>query len=110
MDAGWDLEAKAVMKQFTLDNAAITGNNINIEAVQTQTGDGSKVDVNAVEVGSIGVGVGYAGIVNKGATDINITNSDIESKGNITVNANDESKSSAKIANTGVSLAQAAFT
>ena len=94
----------------TLDNAAITGNNINIEAVQTQTGDGSKVDVNAVEVGSIGVGVGYAGIVNKGATDINITNSDIESKGNITVNANDESKSSAKIANTGVSLAQAAFT
>ena len=94
----------------TLDNAAITGNNINIEAVQTQTGDGSKIDVNAVEVGSIGVGVGYAGIVNKGATDINITNSDIESKGNITVNANDESKSSAKIANTGVSLAQAAFT
>lgn len=94
----------------TIDNAAITGKNINIEALQTQTGDGSKVDVNAVDVGSIGVGVGYAGIVNKGATDVNITGSDIESKGNITVNANDESKSSAKIANTGVSLAQAAFT
>jgi len=94
----------------TLDNAAITGKNINIEALQTQTGDGSKVDVNAVDVGSIGVGVGYVGIVNKGATDVNITGSEIESKGNITVNANDESKSSAKIANTGVSLAQAAFT
>ena len=92
----------------TLDKAAVTGKNVNIEA--SQAGNGSKVDVNAVGVGSIGVGVGYAGVVNKGATDVNITDSAIESKGNLTVNANDESKGSAKIANTGVSLVKAAFT
>ncbi len=94
----------------TLDKAAVTGKNVTIEAAQKQEGDGSKVDVNAVGVGSIGVGVGYAGVVNKGATDVNITDSAIESTGNITVNAIDESKGSAKIVNTGVSLAQASFT
>jgi hypothetical protein len=62
----------------TLNSATVTGKNVNINALQTQKGDGSKVGVTAVTVGALGgVGVGYAGIVNRGSTDVNITGSTI---------------------------------
>ena len=38
----------------TLTNATVTGKNVNINALQTQKGDGSKVGVTAVTVGALG--------------------------------------------------------
>ena len=88
----------------TMDNATLVGNNVNVKALQTQNNDGSKVEVTAVTVGALGgVGVGYAGIVNKGATDINIANSTIKGAENVTISATDESKHKSEITNVGVS-------
>ena len=99
----------------TLDRASVTGKNVNINALQTQKSDGSKVTVTAVTVGALGgVGVGYAGIVNKGSTDVNITGStigvtkgsgevpDTVSAENVTINATDESKHKSDILSVGV--------
>ena len=99
----------------TLTNATVTGKNVNINALQTQKGDGSKVGVTAVTVGALGgVGVGYAGIVNRGSTDVNITGStigltkgsgevpDTVSAENVTINATDESKHRSDILSVGV--------
>ena len=93
----------------TMKNATISGKNVNVEALQTQSGDGSKVGVTAVTVGALGgVGVGYAGIVNKSATDVDITGSTIIATGNsaddkgVTINAKDESKHKADILSVGV--------
>ena len=102
----------------TLNQASVTGKNVTIEALQGQKekGKGSDVTVTAVTVGAgLGVGVGYAGIVNKGSTDVNITGSTItglnhEESGsgtavaeNVTILAQDNSKSSTQITNVGVS-------
>ena len=99
----------------TLNSATVTGKNVNINALQTQKGDGSKVGVTAVTVGALGgVGVGYAGIVNRGSTDVNITGStigvtkgsgdvpDTVSAENVTINATDESKHRSDILSVGV--------
>ena len=99
----------------TLNSATVTGKNVNINALQTQKGDGSKVGVTAVTVGALGgVGVGYAGIVNRGSTDVNIEGStigvtkgsgevpDTVSAENVTINATDESKHRSDILSVGV--------
>ena len=98
----------------TLNNATVKGKNVNINALQTQAPaqdgkQGSDVTVTAVTVGALGgVGVGYAGIVNKGSTDVNITGSTIQSTGNsdgdngVTINATDESKHKSEILSVGV--------
>ncbi|SDO87442.1 leukotoxin LktA like protein [Selenomonas ruminantium] len=95
----------------TLDNAAITGKNVNIKTLQGQADKGSEIKVTAVSVGAgLGVGVGYAGIVNKGATDINITGSTIKGTENVTVNALDESRSKTQITNVGVAALEVTTT
>lgn len=87
----------------TVSGATITGREININALQGQKNNGSEITVTAVSVGAgLGVGVGYAGIVNKGATDVNITGSTIEGTENVTVKAQDDSKSKTQITNVGV--------
>lgn len=93
----------------SISSAAIEGRNVAVNALQTQAGNGSEVKVTAVTVGALGgVGVGYAGIVNKGAADVNIANSTIKATGSekndkgITVNAKDESKHKAEILSVGV--------
>ncbi len=100
----------------TMNSANITGKNININAKQTQAQaqdgkQGSDVKVTAVTVGALGgVGVGYAGIVNKGATDVNIANSSITGKENVTVAATDESKHKSNILSVGVAAANVTTT
>ena len=87
----------------TMNKATVTAKNVNINALQTQAKDGSSVKVTAVTVGALAsVGVGYAGIVNRGAADIDITNSTINSTGNVTVSAKDESKHRSDILSVGV--------
>ncbi|MER2138778.1 MAG: leukotoxin LktA like protein, partial [Succiniclasticum sp.] len=92
----------------TMNNATVTGKNVNINALQTQAQpkdgkQGSDVRVTAVTVGALGgVGVGYAGIVNRGSTDINIKGSTIASTGDVTINAKDESKHRSDILSVGV--------
>ena len=103
----------------TLDQASVAGKNVTIEALQGQkeNGKGSDITVTAVTVGAgLGVGVGYAGIVNKGSTDVNITGSTITGLNNeesdsgtaiaenVTILAQDNSKSSTQITNVGVSV------
>ena len=100
----------------TMNSANITGKNVNINAVQTQAQaqdgkQGSDVKVTAVTVGALGgVGVGYAGIVNKGATDVNIANSSIAGTENVTVAAMDESKHKSNILSVGVAAANVTTT
>ena len=97
----------------TLDQATIAGKNVTINALQTQAApkdgkQGSDVRVTAVTVGALAsVGVGYAGIVNRGATDVNITDSNIKSTENVnvenvTIEAKDESKHQSQILSVGV--------
>ena len=93
----------------TMSKATVTGKNVNINALQTQAApkdgkQGSDVRVTAVTVGALAsVGVGYAGIVNRGATDVNIADSKITSTaGNVAVNATDESKHQSQILSVGV--------
>ncbi|WP_028130604.1 hypothetical protein [Selenomonas sp. AE3005] len=100
----------------TMNSANITGKNVNINAIQTQAQaqdgkQGSDVKVTAVTVGALGgVGVGYAGIVNKGATDVNIANSSITGTENVTVAATDESKHKSNILSVGVAAANVTTT
>ena len=93
----------------TMNKATVTGKNVTINALQTQAApkdgkQGSDVRVTAVTVGALAsVGVGYAGIVNRGATDVNITDSNIKSTaGNVAVNAEDKSKHQSQILSVGV--------
>ena len=93
----------------TMNKATVTGKNVNINALQTQADKGSEVKVTAVTAGALAsVGVGYAGIVNRGATDVNITGSTIQATGNsaddkgVAINATDESKHQSQILSVGV--------
>lgn len=106
-----------------VDQAAITGKSVAIEAKQGQQTDGSKVNITAVTVGAgLGVGVGYAGIVNNGSTDVDITNStigltkgkdnvpDVVNADRVSIQALDESKSKADITNVGVAAVEVTTT